>query len=283
MSKNGAVGLKIFLKIIGAILLIIGFVHFMSAMTVDRIIEYKEISISSPKISSSLNGYRVAFVTDVHALPATELQAMVKELDGRNIDLLVLGGDFPNGDAVWRGMQILGQTSTRDGAYGIEGNHDDYEELFAAMRKNRIRPLSNSGQYVRENLYIAGVKDLWNREPDVAKAIGKAKDRDFVLLLAHNPDITMQQDMSKVDLTLSGHTHGGQVTFFGIWAPRLAWPGISDYGEKFKAGWATSQSGTPVYVSRGTGSIYGVFGGYDVPIPRVFARPEVTIITLKSQ
>lgn len=84
----------------------------------------------------------------------------------------------------------------------------------------------------------------------------------------------MQQDMSKVDLTLSGHTHGGQATFFGIWAPRLAWPGISDYGEKFKVGWAISQSGTPVYVSRGTGSIYGVFGGYDIPIPRVFARPE---------
>lgn len=276
MSKNGEIGLKLFLKIVGAILLMIGLIHFMSAMTIDRIIEYKEIEYSSPKISSDLTGYTIAFVTDTHGISSDELRGVVQKLDERKIDLLLLGGDYPSEDAAWRTMEILGQTRTRDGIYGVEGNHDDYENIFEAMRRYRIRPLSNTGNYLRENLFIAGVHDLWNRKPDVAKAIDRAKDRDFILLLAHNPDTTMQQDMSKVNLTLSGHTHGGQITFFGLWAPALhPSNGITRYDQKFKTGWTQSKDNTDVYVSNGTGT--------PERIPRVFARPQVIIITLKSK
>jgi len=70
---------------------------------------------------------------------------------------------------------------------------------------------------------------------------------------------------------LSGHTHGGQLNFFGLWSIGLESRVISDYGERFRGGWSTGQDGTPIYTCRGIGEYY----------PRVFARPEVTLITLR--
>lgn len=252
-------------------------IHVISALTLDRMIAYTEVSFSSPEIRPELDGYVVAFITDTHALSKAKLETVVTRLNERQIDLLLLGGDFPSeGDAPWRSMAVLAHTQTRDGIFGVDGNHDKSWELFPAMEAHGIRPLDNTGLYLRPGFYLAGVADLWRREPDVVKAVQNANPKDFVLLVSHNPDVSMRQDTSKVDLMLSGHTHGGQITLFGLWAPRL-WPmpGITDYGHKFKSGWATAQHGTKVYVSRGTGPLETA--------PRIFARPQVIFITLKSQ
>jgi predicted MPP superfamily phosphohydrolase len=82
----------------------------------------------------------------------------------------------------------------------------------------------------------------------------------------------MIQDTTSVDLILSGHTHGGHVTFLGIWAPELTLrKTITDYGQRFMSGWTESRDDTPVYVSNGTGH---------VSVPRIFARPQVILLTL---
>lgn len=252
------------------------FMHLLSAVTLDRTIQYKEIAYSSPKISTELNGYVVAFITDTHSISAGELREVARRVSEYSPDLLLLGGDFPSqGQAPARTMEILSQIPTVDGICGVEGNHDHYMALFAAMEQYGITPLSNSGHTVRQGLYVAGVEDLWNRHPDIAMAAGGAAEDEFVLLLAHNADIAMQQDTTAADLILSGHTHGGQVTFFGLFAPALTWTrDISDYGGRFQSGWAKSHDGTDVYVSNGT--------GYLTSVPRVFARPQVILITLLS-
>lgn len=252
-------------------------IHLVAALTLDRMLAYTEVSFSSPDIRPELDGYVIAFITDTHALPKAKLEAVVTRLNERCIDLLLLGGDFPSqGDAPWRSMSVLGQAQTRDGIFGVDGNHDKSWELFAAMEAHGILPLDNAGLYLRSGFYLAGVADLWCRQPDVVKAVQNADAKDFVMLVSHNPDVSMQQNTSKVDLMLSGHTHGGHMTFFGLWAPRL-WPmpGITDYGHKFKSGWAVAPHGTKVYVSRGLGPLETA--------PRVFASPQVVFITLKSQ
>jgi predicted MPP superfamily phosphohydrolase len=251
--------------------------HLVSALTLDRVVQYKEISYSSPQISPALDGYVAAFITDTHAIPAAELREVARRVNELSPNLLLLGGDFPSlGEAPARSMEILAQINTTDGIYGIEGNHDDYVTLFAAMERYGILPLSNSGIQVREGLYLAGVEDLWNREPDIALATADAAPEDFVLLLAHNPDIAMKQDTTGVDLILSGHTHGGQITLFGLFAPALSLShDISDYGQRFQSGWAKAQDGTDVFVSNGTGNI--------TDIPRIFARPQVILLTLKAE
>jgi len=259
---------KISLIILIALIILIHAVH---ALTLDRIVVYREISFSSPNIPIEMDGYRIVFVTDVHVESGRRLRAVVDELNERQVDLLLLGGDFTfDSDDLNSTMELLSQIVTTDGSFGVEGNHDHYQALFAAMEAHRITPLSNNGVYIRDNFYLAGVEDLWNRNPNVAEAIAGAEPDSFVLLLSHNPDVSMTQDTTGVDLILSGHTHGGQLNFFGRWSIGLDSGIISEYGTRFRSGWAESRDGTPVYVCRGVGEYY----------PRVFARPEVTLITL---
>ncbi len=251
-------------------------IHLGSALTLDRQIQYFETEYSSPKVSAALDGYMIAFITDTHALPAEDLRAVVTRINRYAPNLLLLGGDFPSrAGAPERSMEILSAVQAPDGIYGVEGNHDDSTELFAAMEKYGIVPLSNSGVSIREGLFVAGVEDLWNRSPDIAKAAQAAGDGDFVLLLSHNPDITMKQSTSHIDLVLSGHTHGGNITLFGRFAPALAWSEkITEYGRIFVSGWAKTRDSTDIFISNGT--------GYYEAIPRVFARPQVILLTLKT-
>jgi len=255
-----------------AIVALIVLVHAVHALTLDRIVVYSEISFTSPDLPAEMDGYRIGFVTDIHAIDEFDerLQAVVEELNRRQLDLLILGGDIASEDDLESALKLLSQVVATDGIFGVEGNHDHYQTLFAAMEAHNMTPLSNSGLYIRDGFYLAGVKDLWNRNPNVADAIAGAGSDSFVLLVSHNPDVTMTQDTTGVNLTLSGHTHGGQLNFFGRWSIGLDSRVISDYGTRFRGGWAESRDGTPVYVCRGIGEYY----------PRVFARPEVTLITL---
>ena len=261
-------------KIINGFLIlcaIIGAIHLVHALTLDRIIQYKEVTFHSPRWPAALEGYRIAFITDTHNIRPDALQQVVDELAGRDIDLLLLGGDF------WahyqRTVDVLANAQTTDGIFGVEGNHDCHVRLFAAMERHGMVPLSNSGQRIHEGFWLAGVEDLWNRSPCIATAIYGADGSDFVLLISHNPDVSMQQDTSGVDLIISGHTHAGQINFFGIWAPYFTFRStITDYGQRFVSGWAASRDGTPVFVSNGTGDY----------LPRVFARPQVIIFTMMS-
>lgn len=261
-----------------ALILMIIVIHVVSALTLDRRIRYTETSFAAPEIPAELDGYVIALVTDTHELAPEKLRQVVAKMNARKVDLLLLGGDYAAGDGLWQTMEILSQTKTTDGIYGVDGNHDNYWELYKAMRKFGITPLDNRGLYVRPGFYLAGVPDAWIREPDVVKATANAEPVDFVLLLSHNPDVSMQQDTAKVDVMLSGHTHGGIMTFFGVWAPALYF--ISDYGHKFKGGWVATPNNTAVFVSRGAGS-HKVEG---VPVlPRIFAPPEVVYLTLRRE
>ena len=267
------------MKAIKALILmafIVLLIHIVSALTLDRRIEYKDVPFASAKVPAQMDGYTIAFISDTHAISAQELRAVVQKLNETSVDLLILGGDFPShGDAPERTMDILSKAVATDGIYGVEGNHDEHIPLFAAMRRHSIHPLSNSGVRIRENFYLAGVEDLWNRKPDIRKAVEGAEPEDFVLLISHNPDLAMLQDTASVDLILSGHTHGGQITLFGLWAPALA-PRrtITAYGQRFMSGWAESRDGVPVYVGNGLGTF--------TYVPRIFARPQVILISLST-
>lgn len=262
------------LSIVGTIAIAIILFHAASAVTYDRRMEYLELAYASPKITPELKGYTIAFITDPHYIPEKKLRKIAANISERNIDLLLLGGDFLSGQALDKTMQILGGIAAKDGIYGVDGNHDDYAELFAAMEKYGMRPLDNAGTTLHPGLFLAGVQDLWKRQPDVKKAVRNAKDDDFVLLLAHNPYLSMIQNTSRVDLMLCGHTHGGQVTFFGLWTPAFTnMKYIMKHGQKFVAGWIKAPYGTNVFISRGTGSIRFT--------PRIYAPPQVIYITLR--
>jgi len=266
--------LKILLPISGAVVAI----HVLHSFTLDRIIQYVEVPFRSLRVPPALDGYRIAFITDTHGISERRMAGVVDRLNKSGIDLLLLGGDFHNDiERAGRTVEILSGVRATDGIYGVEGNHDTFVDLFAVMKANGMTPLFNTGVHVRDNFFLAGTADkktFWPVAASIADATENANPNDFVLLLTHNADITMRQPTGGIDLIVSGHTHGGHITFFGLWAPALTLSrAVTRYGQRFMSGWAKSRDGVPVYVSNGT-------GGY---FPRVFARPQVIIFTLRHQ
>jgi predicted MPP superfamily phosphohydrolase len=248
-------------------------VHLASALTLDRIVQYVELGYTSGKIHPALDGYTIAFLSDLHTMPAAKLQQVANRICARQVDLLLLGGDFPQGGGLWRALRILSGINPADGIYGVAGNHDYPPDYFHAMRTNGMHPLGNEGLLLRQNLYLSGVEDLRRGHPDIAKATAGASPDDFVLLVTHNPDTLLLQENNRVDVALCGHTHGGQITFLGLWAPAMTFSRhISRYGHKLRSGWVSTDGGTDVYIGNGLGSHFGV--------PRVFARPQAIFLTL---
>ena len=275
MRGKNKIRLKKFTKVVLAAVIAVAAVHIIHALTLDRIVQYTEISFNSPNIAPELDGYRIAFISDTHLISDERLWGVVNELNRRELDLVILGGDFARNTGIMQNtVRILSHIEATDGIYGVEGNHDRHFNLFPAMEAHGMIPLSNSGYHIRDGFFLAGTEDMWNRRPNISRAIEGTGASDFVILVSHNPDVTMRQDTAGVDLILSAHTHGGQIAFFGIWAPYFtATRSLTAYGQRFRGGWAESRDGVPVFVSRGVGEY----------LPRVFARPQVVIFTLYTR
>jgi len=269
-SKHGR-GSRIIVAI-GLVLTLIPMVHLVHALTLDRSIHYVEIEFRSVNWPEELDGYRIAFMTDFHRIPDETMRNITAELNQRNLDLLLLGGDFSMLDGHYQGtLQAIAEIVTTDGIFGVEGNHDAYWRVFPLMIELGITPLSNYGTHIRQGFYLAGIRDLWHRTHCIESAITGAYPEDFILLLSHNPDVAMQYPTDGIDLILSGHTHRGQITFFGF-PIYLLRGSITEYGTRFGRGFAYSQDGVPVFTSSGIGDYY--------IIPRIFARPEIVIFTM---
>jgi len=257
---------------VGLVTFSIPTIHAVHSLTLDRIIRFVELDFYSENWSAGLDGYRIAFMTDFHRITDEDMAEVVGKLNERNLDLLLLGGDFSMHHSHYQGtVRELSESNATDGIFGVEGNHDDYVRLFNAKEYYGITPLDNSGIPIRDGFHLAGVHDMWNRNPDVAIAIAESNVDDFVLLLSHHPDVTMRQATDGIDLILSGHTHGGQITFFG-YPFYLLRGNITDYGTRFSRGFNVSADDVPVFTSNGVGVYYGW--------PRIFARPEVVIFTM---
>ncbi len=119
-------------------------------------------------------------------------------------------------------------------------------------------------------LAVGGVGDMWEGIVDVTRAFRDIPANVPRILLSHNPDLAEELSPGiRVDLQISGHTHGGQVRIpFG---PAIQVP--SRYGDKYSSGLVQGKSHR-VYVNRGIASNHGV---------RFCCPPEVTGITLRTQ
>lgn len=252
------------------VLAVIALIHVAELLINGHSVEYVEYIYASASVPGELDGYRFAFVSDLHSISEAELQAVARRIKDNGPRALFLGGDYASGGGVRMNMRVLASIEPPDGIFGVEGNHDAWPETVRAMKDYGAVPLSNAGQTVVPGLYVAGVRDLWIGAPDAARAAANRQDGDFVVLLSHNPDVAMEDDLAGVGLTLSGHTHGGQISLFGLWPPAIY--SVTKYGTLFTCGYVKTPNGDDVIVSRGTGNLSLV--------PRVFARPQVYFITL---
>src|SRR5262249_10272622 len=137
-----------------------------------------------------------------------------------------------------------------------------------ALTARGIRVLHNESVVLtrdEDQLYLAGVDDLWSRACHLDRALGGLSDAMPCILLAHNPCTVERLNGYRCDLMLSGHTHGGQVNL-----PGLGRVTLSKNGRRFAAGMYHHRK-THLYVNKGVGFGFRV---------RYGVRPEVAVLTL---
>lgn len=234
-------------------------------------------------ISASLVGLhaplRAAWLCDLHYGPFIGVGSVAAWVDttlALRLDIVLLGGDLV--DALGRGqprslVDQLARLRAPLGVWGVWGNHDHrrlrasggLDAFEGALAEAGIVMLRNRGVQVRDDLYLAGLDDWREGRPDLTVTLAGRPAGVPCLLLSHNPD-ALPHVPEDVDLTLCGHTHGGQVRLPFV-GPLIT---SSRYGRRFAAGWVRGPA--LGYVSRG-------LGVSQLPV-RVACPPELTDLTL---
>jgi predicted MPP superfamily phosphohydrolase len=250
-------------------------------------IETVEYTCDSPDVPSAFDGIRIAFVSDIHRGPFySEVQVgqLVDRVNALGADLVLLGGDYVYAGTKYEAscFSQLTRLTAPLGCFAILGNHDYGRSDSAnpgpglaiqAAAEAGIPLLRNEGVWLEKDgqrIRLGGVADYRASTSRLAPVVKGTKTSDFVLLLSHNPDFSEDLPKDKVDLVLSGHTHGGQVTFFGTWAPHVP----SEYGQKYRTG-IVKNDVTTVIVSN------GIWVSAPLPI-RVYAPAQIVVVTLRN-
>lgn len=242
--------------------------------------------IASTEVPEPFDGYRIAFASDFHLksrFKERQLRGTVKALQALAPDVLMLGGDYQEGcEYVEPLLAELAQVRTTDGTYAVMGNND-YERctelIRRAMQHYGIHLLEHEVDTIRrgeQHIVVWGANPYAGRYPTaMANSKMPASDTiskgDFVILLTHTPDYIEEPETAVADVALAGHTHGGQVTLFGIYAPITA----SRYGMRYRTGMRRSPSGVPIVISNGLGT-----SRYPI---RLFAPTDIVVVTLRRK
>jgi predicted MPP superfamily phosphohydrolase len=234
----------------------------------------ERITIPIKGLPPSLHGFRIVQLSDMHIEPFTPAEVITAAVTMTNQlqpDVIVLTGDYVTHEpqAIHTLTPLLAPLQAKHGVFAIFGNHDVWTNAAVVgqgLEQMGFRLLVNQGVALGE-LYLAGLDDCWSGQPNLAAALAQHQANMPVILLAHEPDFAdaFCQD-KRVNLQLSGHTHGGQVRIPGYGAIVLP-----THGKKYQAG-LYNVDGMWLYTNRGLGVM---------PIrQRINCPPEVTEFTL---
>lgn len=239
----------------------------------------KEYEFSHRDVPAAFDGCRLVFVSDLHyrsLLKEKGLKDVTRLLNDLQADALLIGGDLHEGcEYVPAAIAALGAIKTSLGTYAVLGNNDYeacYEDIVKEMERQNIHLLEHKVDTLKRDsakILIAGIRDPFNLEQNGQSPTLSLSPDDFVILLTHTPDYAEEVSITNTDLVLAGHTHGGQVTLFGLYAPIIP----SRYGQRFLTGLKYNSKGTPIIITNGIGT-----SNKNI---RLFAPSEVVVITLK--
>jgi predicted MPP superfamily phosphohydrolase len=248
---------------------------------VDDWVEVTPVVLTLPRLKPEFDGYRIAQISDFHIgtwIKREHLEEVIELVNHQKPDLVAITGDFVThhperyaNDLV----QVLRRLSSRDGSFGILGNHDHWTNPKAVrqiMKASRVIDLSNTVHTIQRGaskLYIAGVDDHYDGLDRLDLVLPQLPGEDAAILLAHEPDFADQAAASgRFDLQLSGHSHGGQIVL-----PRIGISYLPRFARKYPSG-LYHVNGMLQYTNRGLGT-----AEFQI---RLNCKPEITVFTLRS-
>jgi hypothetical protein len=249
--------------------------------------EVRELEVRLADLPAALDGFRIGQITDVHVGPfiTTEyLRTAVEAMNAAGVHLQVMTGDLIDDvDQVDGTMEALAACKAPHGMLAILGNHEYWRGLEpilagyeAVAKRAPVRLLRDESLVIEhggERLRVVGVDYPMSRRNPLLRAqqMRRSAEAAFhgtspgevMLCLTHHPSFFPLAAERGAHLTLAGHTHGGQVAFFGF---PLFWFAFDFMLGRYK------QKDRHLYVSGGT--------GHWLPF-RIGIPPEVTILTLR--
>jgi hypothetical protein len=233
-----------------------------------RRVRITRLTLDLAHVPPALAGLRIVHISDLHIgdnLPCRQLAAFVSRVNALEPDVICITGDIVDSPRaeMSEGLTVLDRLRAPGGVFAILGNHDHYagaERVHAALlRWTSITVLRDAATTLRWNgspLHLIGLDDRgldWARGvpsvPILDELRAQLPPNEPVLLLCHRPDAFAHAAAVGIDLTLSGHTHGGQIgiPWFGGRVRNLA-----EFFTRFDRG-LFEENGHYLYVNCGLG------------------------------
>jgi len=265
-------------------------------------LKIERLRIYLKDLPTNLVGLTLVQLSDLHddgvCLSEKLLDECIEESNRVYPDLVLLTGDYitQESDSLENLLIKLQRLKSKSGILAVLGNHDSYK---ASLKEKVIKGLSSINIKVLWNeiatplgpeLPIVGLADFWSREFKPETVFGQLDANIPRIVLSHNPDTAEFLQHYRVDLQLSGHTHGGQIILPGLGSVPQLLEQVQHYVPEFVRNlrpslrrllmtvkhWEWGQGWHQIgrnqlYVNRGLGSY---FPG------RLFCPPEMTVITL---
>jgi len=260
--------------------------------------EVRHVEFASADLPEAFDGYRIVHFSDAHVGSMTGsrqwmLQRAIDSINAQHADAIVFTGDMQNiwPDELPQQASYFRQLKAKDGVFAVLGNHDYavYQDCDEAEKTTNcgktVKALCDMGfdlllnehrivRHDSDSIVIAGMEN-WGtkkrmpRKGDVIKTLTgiTISPSPFIVMLQHDPSCWREKILPECNaqLTLSGHTHGGQISLFG-WSPVAM--SYSEWGGM------TYEGARAIFVSTGLGAL----------IPFRFGIPgEIVVITLKKK
>ncbi len=256
---------------------------------VDNRLEVTHYDIASEKIPAEFDGFKILQISDYHC---DSVPGLVGEIQKEAPDIIVSTGDLADDKGSYKpAVRLCKHLCEIAPVYAVTGNHDiwrsDYSEYENEISEIGVKTLHDERIILKENnseIALSGIDDPFalnsvGIEENVQNSLAKFPRYDgFEILLFHRANLFDSLKHHGFNLILAGHMHGGQFRLpsgQGMVSPKSSWASKGAMFFPKYVGGHYKSTHTDMIVNRGLGN--------PMFIPRLFNRPEITVITLNSK